>query len=325
MYQTQDNSNKVKILTVDSLFRDKNSSKSHKKTNNFQITYDEAINNVSKLELVEYSGPTSIRIISDQIKNNVFKLIINHVTGPSVHYVKTPDIFRIERNIMNNDSIDTFVQNINTQLQIISSSFTYITSIKLKFFHEIDSEVSNNELVNDRSIYFEIISNNVININSVEVDFTKDENDNDIILERSLGYILGFREKTLTINNISGNHQPYRIKSDSSIDLNNNFKYAYLVLDDNTTNSDSTIVTQNMKSKGVCSGSFKNGGNIIGKIIYRNELNYNFFNRVISTPREYFGNVDLVKFSVALVNEYGDYIDTQNLDWSFTLKLTTQY
>ena len=78
-----------------------------------------------------------------------------------------------------------------------------------------------------------------------------------------------------------------------------------------------------MKSKGVCSGSFKNGGNIIGKIIYRNELNYNFYNRVISTPREYFGNVDVVKFSVALVNEYGEYIDTQNMDWSFTLKLTT--
>ena len=78
-----------------------------------------------------------------------------------------------------------------------------------------------------------------------------------------------------------------------------------------------------MKSKGVCSGSFKHGGNIIGKIIYRNELNYNFYNRVISTPREYFGNVDLIKFSVSLVNEYGEYIDTQNMDWSFTLKLTT--
>lgn len=324
MYQTQDNSNKVKILTVDSLFRDKNSSKSHKKTNNFQITYDEPINNVSKLELVEYSGPTSIRIISDQIKNNVFKLTIND--GVSVvHYVKTPDIFRIERNIMNNDSINNFVQNINTQLQLISNQYNDITSIKLLFLHEIDNEVSNNELVNDRSVYFEIISNNATNIISIEVDFTKDENDNDIILERSLGYILGFREKSITINNILTNHQAYRIKSDSSIDLNNNFKYAYLVLDDNTTNSDSTIVTQNMKSKGVCSGSFKNGGNIIGKIIYRNELNYNFFNRVISTPREYFGNVDLVKFSVALVNEYGDYIDTQNLDWSFTLKLTTQY
>jgi len=324
MYQTQDNSNKVKILTVDSLFRDKNSSKSHKKTNNFQITYDEPINNVSKLELVEYSGPTSIRIISDQIKNNVFKLTINNVNGPSVHYVKSPDIFRIERNIMNFNSIETFVQNINTQLQLISQQFAHITSIKLKFIHEIDVLIANNELVNDRSVYFEVIANNAANIDSVEVDFTKDENDNDIILERSLGYILGFREKTISVN-ILNNHASNKVKSDSSIDLNNNFKYAYLVLDDNTTNSDSTIVTQNMKSKGVCSGSFKNGGNIIGKIIYRNELNYNFFNRVISTPREYFGNVDLVKFSVALVNEYGDYIDTQNLDWSFTLKLTTQY
>lgn len=322
MYQTQGNSNKVKILTIDSLFRDTNSSKSNKQTNHFQVTYDEPINNVSKLELVEYSGPTSVRIISDKIKNNVFKIKINRVNGStSTQYVKTPDIFRIERNIMNNNSLDMFVQNINSQLTKlgleVDADFGHAS---LKFLHDIDSNISNNALINDRSIYFQYEGQS--NIYSVEVDFTKDENDDDIIFERSLGYILGFRNKNIKLD-LNGTIDTKRVKSESSIDLNNNFKYAYLVLDDNTTNSDSTIVTQNMKSKGVCSGSFKNGGNIIGKIIYRNELNYNFYNRVISTPREYFGNVDLVKFSVALVNEYGEYIDTQNMDWSFTLKLTT--
>ena len=322
MYQTQGNSNKVKILTIDSLFRDTNSSKSNKQTNHFQVTYDEPINNVSKLELVEYSGPTSVRIISDKIKNNVFKIKIIKVNGKTLtQYVKTPDIFRIERNIMNNNSLDMFVQNINSQLTKlgleVDADFGHAS---LKFLHDIDSNISNNALINDRSIYFQYEGQS--NIYSVEVDFTKDENDDDIIFERSLGYILGFRNKSIKLD-LNGTIDTKRVKSESSIDLNNNFKYAYLVLDDNTTNSDSTIVTQNMKSKGVCSGSFKNGGNIIGKIIYRNELNYNFYNRVISTPREYFGNVDLVKFSVALVNEYGEYIDTQNMDWSFTLKLTT--
>jgi len=322
MYQTQGNSNKVKILTIDSLFRDTNSSKSNKQTNHFQVTYDEPINNVSKLELVEYSGPTSVRIISDKIKNNVFKIKIIKVNGKTLtQYVKTPDIFRIERNIMNNNSLDMFVQNINSQLTKlgveVDANFGHAS---LKFLHDIDSNISNNALINDRSIYFQYEGQS--NIYSVEVDFTKDENDDDIIFERSLGYILGFRNKSIKLD-LNGTIDTKRVKSESSIDLNNNFKYAYLVLDDNTTNSDSTIVTQNMKSKGVCSGSFKNGGNIIGKIIYRNELNYNFYNRVISTPREYFGNVDLVKFSVALVNEYGEYIDTQNMDWSFTLKLTT--
>jgi len=322
MYQTRGNSNKVKILTIDSLFRDTNSSKSNKQTNHFQVTYDEPINNVSKLELVEYSGPTSVRIISDKIKNNVFKIKIIKVNGKTLtQYVKTPDIFRIERNIMNNNSLDMFVQNINSQLTKlgveVDANFGHAS---LKFLHDIDSNISNNALINDRSIYFQYEGQS--NIYSVEVDFTKDENDDDIIFERSLGYILGFRNKSIKLD-LNGTIDTKRVKSESSIDLNNNFKYAYLVLDDNTTNSDSTIVTQNMKSKGVCSGSFKNGGNIIGKIIYRNELNYNFYNRVISTPREYFGNVDLVKFSVALVNEYGEYIDTQNMDWSFTLKLTT--
>ncbi len=322
MYQTQGNSNKVKILTIDSLFRDTNSSKSNKQTNHFQVTYDEPINNVSKLELVEYSGPTSVRIISDKIKNNVFKMKIIRVNGSTLtQYVKTPDIFRIERNIMNNNSLDMFVQNINSQLTKlgleVDADFGHAS---LKFLHDIDSNISNNALINDRSIYFQYEGQS--NIYSVEVDFTKDENDDDIIFERSLGYILGFRNKSIKLD-LNGTIDTKRVKSESSIDLNNNFKYAYLVLDDNTTNSDSTIVTQNMKSKGICSGSFKNGGNIIGKIIYRNELNYNFYNRVISTPREYFGNVDLVKFSVALVNEYGEYIDTQNMDWSFTLKLTT--
>ena len=154
MYQKQGNSNKVKILTVDSLFRDKNSSKSNKQTNHFQVSYDEPINNVSKLELVEYSGPTSIRIISDEIKNNVFKMTFNLINGDKVNkYIKTPDIFRIERNIMNNNSLDIFVQNINSQLANLTAQNGSLDTIALKFLHDIDNNIANNALINDRSVF----------------------------------------------------------------------------------------------------------------------------------------------------------------------------
>jgi hypothetical protein len=46
---------------------------------------------------------------------------------------------------------------------------------------------------------------------------------------------------------------------------------------------------------------------------------------LITTPREYFGPVDIQNLTIQLLDEYGRIVDLNNMDFSFCLTLTTSY
>jgi len=313
----------TRILTVDSKFKDVDRSKT---TSHFQVSFPERINKVQKMELTEYSGPSAVRMISARQQNNFFTLTLKYKDDPTkilTTVIKSPDTYRIERSIMTSATIIEFINNINAQLTAAGSDFQFGS---FKFNHEIEPSVSLNEIIMDRTISFvydaSVVANG--NVSEVILDFVSPipgQSAVPLVFEKSLGYILGFRKNKVFSSSISTDDK-YYIVAESIVDLND-FKYAYLIVDDFISNSESNIITSEVKSQGNCSGSLIHGGNILGKIIYRNELNYNMYNRVISTPREYYGCVDIQKLKISLVNEYGDYIDTQQLDWSFTLCLTS--
>ena len=312
----------TRILTVDSKFKDDDRKNT---TSHFQVSFPERINEVTKMEIMEYSGPSAIRMISGAQQNNFFTLTLKYKDDPTkilTTVIKSPDTYRIERSIMTSATIIEFINNINAQLTAAGSDFQFGS---FKFNHEIEPSVSLNEIIMDRTISFvydaSVVANG--NVSEVILDFISPipgKSTVPFVFEKSLGYILGFRKGKVSSSVLSNNK--YYIEAASLVDLND-FKYAYLIVDDFISNSETNIITSEVKSQGNCAGSLRHGGNILGKIIYRNELNYNMYNRVISTPREYYGSVDIQKLKIALVNEYGDYIDTQELDWSFTLRLTS--
>ena len=308
----------TRILTVDSKFKDDDRKNT---TSHFQVSFPERINEVTKMEIMEYSGPSAIRMISGAQQNNFFTLTLKYsdATPDATKVIKSPDTYRIERSIMTSATIIEFINNINAQLNVAGDNFEYGS---FKFNHEIVAGVSLNEIIMDRTISF-VYDPTVSNVSEVILDFVSPipgQSTVPVVFEKSLGYILGFRKGKVSSSVLSNNK--YYIEAASLVDLND-FKYAYLIVDDFISNSETNIITSEVKSQGNCAGSLRHGGNILGKIIYRNELNYNMYNRVISTPREYYGSVDIQKLKIALVNEYGDYIDTQELDWSFTLRLTS--
>lgn len=320
-FQSNNSDNKrtiTRILTVDSKFKDDDRKNT---TSHFQVSFPERINEVTKMEIMEYSGPSAIRMISDAQQNNFFTLTLKYsdATPDATKVIKSPDTYRIERSIMTSATIIEFINNINAQLNVAGDNFEYGS---FKFNHEIVAGVSLNEIIMDRTISF-VYDPTVSNVSEVILDFVSPipgQSTVPVVFEKSLGYILGFRKGKVSSSVLSNNK--YYIEAASLVDLND-FKYAYLIVDDFISNSETNIITSEVKSQGNCAGSLRHGGNILGKIIYRNELNYNMYNRVISTPREYYGSVDIQKLKIALVNEYGDYIDTQELDWSFTLRLTS--
>jgi len=321
-FQSNNSDNKrtiTRILTVDSKFKDDDRKNT---TSHFQVSFPERINEVTKMEIMEYSGPSAIRMISDAQQNNFFTLTLKYsdATPDATKVIKSPDTYRIERSIMTSATIIEFINNINAQLNVAGDDFEYGS---FKFNHEIVAGVSLNEIIMDRTISFVYDPTVASNVSEVILDFVSPipgQSTVPFVFEKSLGYILGFRKGKVSSSVLSNNK--YYIEAASLVDLND-FKYAYLIVDDFISNSETNIITSEVKSQGNCTGSLRHGGNILGKIIYRNELNYNMYNRVISTPREYYGSVDIQKLKIALVNEYGDYIDTQELDWSFTLRLTS--
>ena len=309
----------TRILTVDSKFKDDDRKNT---TSHFQVSFPERINEVTKMEIMEYSGPSAIRMISGAQQNNFFTLTLKYsdATPDATKVIKSPDTYRIERSIMTSSTIIEFINNINAQLNVAGDDFEYGS---FKFNHEIVAGVSLNEIIMDRTISFVYDPTFASNVSEVILDFVSPipgQSTVPFVFEKSLGYILGFRKGKVSSSVLSNNK--YYIEAASLVDLND-FKYAYLIVDDFISNSETNIITSEVKSQGNCAGSLRHGGNILGKIIYRNELNYNMYNRVISAPREYYGSVDIQKLKIALVNEYGDYIDTQELDWSFTLRLTS--
>jgi hypothetical protein len=45
----------------------------------------------------------------------------------------------------------------------------------------------------------------------------------------------------------------------------------------------------------------------------------------VTTPREYFGPVNITTLNIQLLDEYGRVVDLNNMDFSFCLTLITAY
>uniref|UniRef100_A0A6C0IWL8 Uncharacterized protein n=1 Tax=viral metagenome TaxID=1070528 RepID=A0A6C0IWL8_9ZZZZ len=125
------------------------------------------------------------------------------------------------------------------------------------------------------------------------------------------GWLMGFRE------GIYENNTTY--VSEGLVDLVG-CKYIYVVVDDfnNSVNDgfygafNSSILNKNILARITIQGS-------IYSIQSQNNLN------IITTPRQYFGPVDIQKMQIQLLDEYGRVLDLNNMDYSFVLQFQTIY
>jgi hypothetical protein len=130
-------------------------------------------------------------------------------------------------------------------------------------------------------------------------------------LPLKLGWIMGFREGYYK------NNKTY--VSEGLVDVLG-LRYIYLVVDDfnNSVNDgyygafNSSILNKNILARISIQGSVFN--------IF-NQSNYN----LITSPRQYFGPVDIQKLHIQLLDEYGRIIDLNNMDYSFNLTFQTIY
>jgi len=136
-------------------------------------------------------------------------------------------------------------------------------------------------------------------------------NDNNTPLPLKLGWTFGFRSGKYV------NNSTYI--SEGVMDLTGP-RYIYLVVDDfnnNVNNAfygafNSSILNKNILARISLQSKFFD-------IFIENNLN------VITTPRHYYGPVDIQKLHLQLLDEYGRVLDINNMDYSFCLILQTVY
>ncbi len=153
-----------------------------------------------------------------------------------------------------------------------------------------------------------------LTISSFSINFLTDRygnEDRQTPLPLKLGWLMGFRDGYYE------NNTTY--VSEGIINLLGP-RYIYLVVDDfNNSVLDgfygaftSSILNKNILARISLQGSVFN---------YLSKDNFN----LISTPRQYFGPVDIQKLQIQLLDEYGRILNLNNMDYSFCLTFQTVY
>lgn len=130
-------------------------------------------------------------------------------------------------------------------------------------------------------------------------------------LYKKLGWIIGYRK------NAYYNSNSYTTEGVFNGTYSN---YIYFVLNDYNNSQAQNVF--GMFSKSII------GDNILGMIPISSQAFYENFtngNDFIERKREYFGPVRIQRLKIQLLNQYGDVINLNNMDYSFTLELEISY
>ena len=133
-------------------------------------------------------------------------------------------------------------------------------------------------------------------VTSIELNFQADRygvEDRNTPLPLKFGWFLGFRNG-IYVNNLN-------YVSEGIADITGP-KYLFLVVDD---------YNNRLARISLQSSTFD--------VLEQNNLN------LITTPREYFGPVNIQTMNIQLLDEYGRVVNLNNMDFSFCLTLTTVY
>jgi len=275
-------------LNIDTRFRENYYTSS---SSNFHFDLPIKFSSVMQMQLAAFEMPFSYFNISKQRGNNFFS-IKRESTG--VNYVITiPD---------GNYTPESLVAYLNNYCTVIVTALNFV-----QFIYNIDGTGSGSaQLIvgvttGNEGVYFTLNFQNDINGNP---DTTNP-------LPLKLGWMLGFR------NGIYSGNINY--VSEGLVDLTGS-KYLYLVVDDynnNVNNGFYSAFNSSVLNK-----------NILARISTQpspfgstSQSNLS----LITTPRQYFGPVDIQKLNIQLLDEYGRVIELNNMDYSFCLTFTSVY
>ena len=260
---------------------------------NFHVDLPIRLTQVVSLQLSALELPNTFYVISQVFGNN---FIVFEITGQTPLIVTVPD--------GNYDylGLQSYLNNF-----LSNSPAPYNT---INFLADINTP----NAVGPSSGSGRMIIGSLSGTQAFSINFLTDRHGNDdrqTPLPLKLGWLMGFREgyyeNALTyvsegIVNLLGTRYIYMVIDDFNNNVNDGFYAAF----------GSSILNKNILARISLQGESFN-------YVSQNNLN------LITTPRQYFGPVDIQKLQVQLLDEYGRILNLNNMDYSFCLTFQTVY
>jgi len=279
-----------KNLNIDSRFRDSYYSTL---STNFNINLPLNMDNVVQMQLSAIEIPTTYFLVSRQYGNNFFTITANNETA----IISIPD---------GNYTETTLINAINHQITLVPAPFpSTLVSFAVNLVTSASGSTGSGQT---------IVGPAAAGLTQLELNFQNNESgfeDRSTPLPLKLGWILGFRN-----GKYEGN---LNYVSEGIIDVQAP-KYVYLVVDDynnSVNNNFFSAFNSSILNKNILARISINQNNF--SVLEQNNLN------LVTTPREYFGPINLYSMNVQLLDEYGRILNLNNMDFSFCLTLVTVY
>jgi hypothetical protein len=279
------------IINIDTRFRENYYASS---SSNFHVDLPLKLSKVVSLQLSALEFPNTLYVISKAFGNNFFVLEVPDVepllvTIPDGNY----DYLALQ------DYINIFL---STKAPVEYNNIQFLSDINTPFGS------------GPRGGSGKMIVGSTTGDVKFSINFLTDayaNNDNPVPLPLKFGWLIGFR------NGYYENNTTY--VSEGIINLIGP-TYIYMVVDDfnnNVVDGFYSAFTSSILNK-----------NILARISLQgtvfDALSKDNFN-LITTPRQYFGPVDIQKLQIQLLDEYGRILNLNNMDYSFCLTFQTIY
>jgi hypothetical protein len=274
---------KRKYINIDTSFRDEYSNQTVNPVASCEVTLPDRITDVKAMVVRNIEVPMTIYNFSSAIGNNYFQIISDN----------------------SNSTILTIPDGEYTP-ELLSDAINVAFQLKPPPFNKV--QYITNQDINSKSTF-------VSTDGSFNINFAIDKNGqfDGTNFKRKLGWFLGFRKTSYMIT-------PSRTVSEAFIDFLG-LRYLYLVVDEYTRGNQNSFIaalTSSTISKNILARVALNKPTFpFGTFLPAN----NFNGYLLSDKRTYSGKVDLIKLSIKLVDDIGNPVSLNGLDFSFCLEV----
>jgi hypothetical protein len=298
--------NKTKYINIDTTFRDEYN---NNELVNYNVTLPERINDIKKMTVKSVELPMTMYNISAALGNNYFKVSNDNPDTPVSTMITLSDGLYTMASLQT--EITGQISNLTNVLGIIAgNSLNYlifdIQNNKSRFFRESLDKLNTDDI-------------------DLIIDFAVDKygNFDKYNFKSKLGWLLGYRNTSYTIKNRFDTNRDdeyiYEV-SDTIIDLNGS-KYLYLAIDEFSKNNPNSFVTPlptSLINKSIIARIALDKTNYG----FNSILPANMYNGLlISDVRTYTGKIDVQKLNLQLLNDFGNPVSLNGMDFSLCLEV----
>jgi hypothetical protein len=301
---------KVKYINIDSRFRDEYN---YSNLANYYFTLPERINDVKTISVCNIELPQSVFNVSSDLGNNYFK--IKYFNAEENFTIMVDTVIDVSNGFYATtptDGTNPFIVGIRNVVNPITNGAGLLENSA--FVPAFTNYYKNGNIIDGtyNGVFTSLTNGDTTNPCVVDFAITPDGGFDKYNVKSKMGWLMGFRDLSYAIP--AGG----TIYSEAMVNFTGP-RYLYLVLDEFSRGNQSSFISPlptSLINKNILariSIDYNRFG--FGDVVVGNQFN----GVLLSDNRSYTGKTDLQKLNVQIVNEWGNPVNLNGLDFSFTI------